>query len=76
LECWIVISKSIKNIEIKKENIYGWLRFRLADHEKDWAHAIAMMRHGFGSYPFGTDEVIVHERCYGRVGEFYQDDGK
>jgi len=35
-----------------------------------------MMRHGFGGHPFGTDEAIVHERRYGRVGEFYQDDVK
>ena len=41
------------------------------DNEKDWARAIAMMRHGFGGHPFGSDPAIVHERRYGRVGEYY-----
>jgi len=50
--------------------------FSSRDKEKDWAKAIAMMRHGFGGHPFGTDEAIVHERRYGRVGEFYQSDEK
>ena len=43
------------------------------DNEKDWARAIAMMRHGFGGHPFGSDPAIVHERRYGRVGEYYSE---
>lgn len=46
--------------------------FSSRDNQKDWARAIAMMRHGFGGHPFGKDEAIVHERHFGRIGEFYQ----
>ncbi len=50
--------------------------FASRDNTKNWARAIAMMRHGFGGHPFGADEGIVHERKFGRVGEFYQDKEK
>jgi len=40
------------------------------DDEKYWARAIAMMRHGFGGHPFGSDEGIVRERREGQVGGF------
>jgi 6-phosphogluconate dehydrogenase len=49
--------------------------FASRDERKNWARAIAMMRHGFGGHPYGTDEAIVHERVVGRVGGFYRDDG-
>ncbi len=44
--------------------------FASRDETKTWAKAIAMMRHGFGGHPFGTDAGIQHERKFGRVGEF------
>jgi 6-phosphogluconate dehydrogenase len=50
--------------------------FSSRDDKKNWARAIAMMRHGFGGHPFGIDKATVHERHFGRVGEFYQDGGK
>jgi 6-phosphogluconate dehydrogenase len=34
------------------------------------ARAIAMMRHGFGGHPYGSDEGIARERHGGRVGGF------
>jgi 6-phosphogluconate dehydrogenase len=34
--------------------------------------AIAMMRHGFGGHPYGTDDGVRHERETGRVGGFYR----
>jgi 6-phosphogluconate dehydrogenase len=40
------------------------------DSRKDWARAVAMMRHGFGGHPFGADAGIAHERHAGRVGGF------
>jgi 6-phosphogluconate dehydrogenase len=40
------------------------------DDRRDWARAIAMMRHGFGGHPFGADAGIAHERHTGRVGGF------
>lgn len=44
--------------------------FSSRDSQKNWARAIAMMRHGFGGHPFGKDEAIVHERHFGRIGEY------
>jgi 6-phosphogluconate dehydrogenase len=40
------------------------------DNRRDWARAIAMMRHGFGGHPFGPDEAVERERRTGRVGGF------
>lgn len=44
--------------------------FASRDVERPWARAIAMMRHGFGGHPYGSDEAIAAERRYGRVGGF------
>jgi 6-phosphogluconate dehydrogenase len=38
------------------------------DQKHNWARAIAMMRHGFGGHPYGSDAGIVRERQSGRVG--------
>ena len=38
------------------------------DLRKNWARAIAMMRHGFGGHPYGPDETIRKERNQGRIG--------
>lgn len=40
------------------------------DDAKNWARAIAMMRHGFGGHPYGAAEPIARERREGRVGPF------
>jgi 6-phosphogluconate dehydrogenase len=40
------------------------------DTKHNWARAIAMMRHGFGGHPYGSDARIAHERHAGRVGGF------
>lgn len=39
------------------------------DTTRDWAKAIAAMRHGFGGHPFGPDEAVARERREGRVGD-------
>lgn len=44
--------------------------FASRDGRKNWARAVAMMRHGFGGHPFGADEAIAGERREGRVGAF------
>jgi 6-phosphogluconate dehydrogenase len=44
------------------------------DNRKDWARAIAVMRHGFGGHPFGADAHIAWERQEGRVGGFPETD--
>ena len=45
--------------------------FASRDETKNWARAIAMMRHGFGGHPFGPHEAEQRERREGRVGDFY-----
>lgn len=47
--------------------------FASRDDDQVWAKAVAMMRHGFGGHPFGSDEAIARERREGRVGRFPQD---
>ena len=42
--------------------------FKSRDEEKVSARAIAIMRHGFGSHPFGKDEAIAKERKTGKAG--------
>ncbi len=44
--------------------------FSSRDDKKNWARAIAMMRHSFGGHLFGADAGIAHERREGRVGGF------
>jgi len=44
------------------------------DTTKEWARAVAMMRHGFGGHPYGPDDGIREERQSGRVGDFYAGD--
>ena len=46
--------------------------FSSRDEKKRWARAIAMMRHGFGGHPYGSDESIARERREGRVGDFFR----
>lgn len=43
------------------------------DGKKDWARAIAMMRHGFGGHPYGADESVRRERREGRLGDYPRD---
>lgn len=45
--------------------------FASRDENKNWARAIAMMRHGFGGHPYGPDESVKKGRKKGRVGSFY-----
>jgi len=40
------------------------------DSRKNWARAVAMMRHDFGGHPYGKDEHVAEERRTGRVGGF------
>jgi 6-phosphogluconate dehydrogenase len=44
------------------------------DDRRDWARAIAMMRHGFGGHPYGADKGVERERRTGRVGGFPRED--
>src|SRR5919206_179029 len=42
--------------------------FASRDDSKNWARAIAMMRHGFGGHAYGPSEAVVRERREGRIG--------
>jgi 6-phosphogluconate dehydrogenase len=46
--------------------------FSSRDDRRNWARAIAMMRHGFGGHPFGPHAPEQAERRVGRVGDFYK----
>lgn len=45
--------------------------FASRDDKKYWARAIAMMRHGFGGHPYGSNEAVARERREGRVGMLF-----
>jgi 6-phosphogluconate dehydrogenase len=38
------------------------------DERKEWARAIAMMRHGFGGHPYGRSPELERERRESRIG--------
>ena len=40
------------------------------NEKKNWARAIAMMRHGFGEHVYGAGAGTVRERREGRIGGF------
>lgn len=46
--------------------------FTSRDENKDWAKAIAMMRHGFGGHPFGPKVELQEERQTSRVGDIWK----
>ena len=48
--------------------------FTSRDEQKNWARAIAVMRHGFGGHAYGPSEPVRRERVEGRVGDFFRDD--
>ncbi|MCU7490593.1 MAG: decarboxylating 6-phosphogluconate dehydrogenase [Ignavibacteria bacterium] len=50
--------------------------FTSRDNQKNWARAIAMMRHGFGGHPYGENEGIKNERRFGRIGGYLMEDEK
>ena len=45
------------------------------DRSRDWARAIAMMRHAFGGHPFGRDAAVASERATSRIGPFPRERG-
>src|SRR5919202_318816 len=47
--------------------------FASRDDSKNWARAIAMMRHGFGGHAYGPSEAVVRERREGRIGSFVRE---
>jgi 6-phosphogluconate dehydrogenase len=47
--------------------------FASRDDARNWARAIAMMRHGFGGHPYGKSAPVVDERRRGQVGGTFTD---
>lgn len=45
--------------------------FASRDNKKYWARVIAMMHHGFGGHPYGSNEAVARERREGRVGMLF-----
>ena len=48
--------------------------FASRDDSRNWARAVAMMRHGFGGHPYGPSQPVAEERQTGQVGGTYRDD--
>jgi len=46
--------------------------FTSRDDKREWAKAIAMMRHGFGGHPFGPKAELQEERQISRVGDIWR----
>lgn len=46
--------------------------FASRDDRRNWARAIAIMRHGFGGHPFGPKVELQVERKISRVGDIYR----
>jgi 6-phosphogluconate dehydrogenase len=42
------------------------------DHRKNWARAIAIMRHGFGGHPYGPAPAVAEGRRGTQVGGTYR----
>jgi 6-phosphogluconate dehydrogenase len=53
-----VISQSVMQLRASRDEV------------RNWARAIAMMRHGFGGHAYGPSEAVVRERQEGRIGAF------
>jgi 6-phosphogluconate dehydrogenase len=48
--------------------------FASRDTSKNWARAVAMMRHGFGGHPYGPSPAIAEERRSGRIADAFLHD--
>jgi hypothetical protein len=46
------------------------------DQDRNWARAVAMMRHGFGNHPFGPEQRFAANRRTSRVGGFISRAGR
>ncbi len=69
---WLVSDAIQMEVPIPVISLAVMELFASRDDKKNWARAIAMMRHGFGGHPFGHDAGIVRERKEGRVGDIYR----
>ena len=70
---WLVADALKMEVSIPVISMAVMQLFASRDGEKNWARAIAMMRHGFGGHPYGPSQPIAEERKHGRVGGAYRD---
>lgn len=69
---WLIADALRMEVSVPVISLAVMQLFTSRDNAKNWARAIAMMRHGFGGHPFGANEAIVRERKEGRTGEIYR----
>jgi 6-phosphogluconate dehydrogenase len=65
---WLVADALHMEVPIPVISLAVMELFASRDDTKNWARAIAMMRHGFGGHPFGPSAPVVDERRHGQVG--------
>lgn len=65
---WLVSDALQREIPIPVISQSVMQLFASRDNQQNRWRAIAMMRHGFGGHPFGTDSHIAEEREEGRLG--------
>jgi 6-phosphogluconate dehydrogenase len=59
-------------VSIPVISMAGMQLFASRDDDRNWARAVAMMRHGFGGHPYGPSQPIAEERKHGQVGATYR----
>ena len=64
---WLVEEAIEKQIPIPVITQSVMELFRSRKEDNDAARAIAIMRHGFGGHPYGSDEYIANERTTSRI---------
>ncbi len=64
---WLVEEAIEKQIPIPVITQSVMELFRSRKEDNDAARAIAIMRHGFGGHPYGSDEYIANERKTSRI---------
>jgi 6-phosphogluconate dehydrogenase len=70
---WLVDDALHKEVPIPIISQSVMQLFASRDDSKNWARAIAMMRHGFGGHAYGPSEAVVRERREGRIGSFVRE---
>jgi 6-phosphogluconate dehydrogenase len=70
---WLVDDALHKEVPIPIISQSVMQLFASRDDSKNWARAIAMMRHGFGGHAYGPSEAVVRERREGHIGSFVRE---
>lgn len=73
---WLVTDAMHMEVSVPVISAAVMQLFASRDEQKNWARAIAMMRHGFGGHPYGASSAISRERKTGRAGDYFRDTEK